>query len=256
AGDLIHIYLNKESGAWCDCEGEVFVDTTTVTGAGTWVINHNLGLTTAAANAITATQTTPLKSTSEFSACIPLPLPVSLLYFEATKMESYVALNWATSEEYNNREFVIQKSSDSLNFTPIGTVEGNGNKNNTSLYSFEDHTISSGTSYYRLMQVDEDGTIQYSPIRSISDISEDIILYVTEDGELFIKAFFPVSAEKINLTILNALGQLCYQQNMEAEKGRYSYQTSLNELPTGLYIIKVYTETQNVVKKIILDSEY
>ncbi len=252
AGDAIHIYLNTKKGAWCDCEGEVFVGTTTVTGAGTWAFNHNLGLTTTEANAVTATQTTPLNSTSEFSACIPLPLPVSLLYFEATKMESYVALNWATSEEHNNLEFVIQKSSDGLNFDSIGTVIGNGNTNVTSIYSFEDHTIASGTSYYRLMQVDRNGTIEYSQIRSISDISEGITLYVTPDRELFIKTFLPANAE-INLTALNVLGQLCYQQNLEAEKGYYVYETSLKELPTGLYVIKVYAGTQNLVKKIILD---
>ena len=167
-------------------------------------------------------------------------------------MESYVALNWATSEERNNLEFVIQKSSDGLNFDSIGTVIGNGNTNVTSVYSFEDHTITSGTSYYRLMQVDRNGTIEYSPIRSISDLSEDIILYVTPDRELFIKTFLPASAE-INLTVLTVLGQLYYQQNMEAEKGHYVYETSLKELPAGLYVVKVYAGTQNLVKKIILD---
>ena len=250
AGDAIHIYLNTISGTWCGCEGETFIGTTTVTGAGTWAYTHNLGLSTAEANAITATQTTPLNSTSEFSTCIPLPLPVSLLYFEATELESYVALTWATAEEYNNLEFVIQRSSDGLNFDSIGTVKGNGNTKVTSSYSFEDYTITSGTSYYRLKQVDKDGTVEYSPVRSTSDLSEDITLYATEDREVFIKTFLPLGGE-INLTVVNVLGELCYEQNLEAGKGNYLYQVSLMELPAGLYIIKAYTGTQSLVKKVI-----
>lgn len=98
------------------------------------------------------------------------PLPVELLSFEAKNLAQHSArLDWITASEINNSHFVIQRSYDGLNFSDIGTKPGNGTTNHFSSYQFDDHTISSTENmvFYRLKQVDFDGTEAFGPIRMV-----------------------------------------------------------------------------------------
>ncbi len=86
-GDVIHLYRNSraDGNVKCNCEGELYIGTATVSG-GAWMITHSLALSAADAATVTATQTTPLGSTSEFSTCSSPPLPVDLISFDLSKI--------------------------------------------------------------------------------------------------------------------------------------------------------------------------
>ena len=89
------------------------------------------------------------------------PLPVTLLNFEVDCENGFTVLNWSTASEINNDYFVIEKSTDAINFFPIATVQGNGNSNTVLSYTYTDETPNYATTYYRLKQVDFDGKFEY-----------------------------------------------------------------------------------------------
>ncbi|GAB3195427.1 hypothetical protein ABID22_004029 [Pontibacter aydingkolensis] len=97
------------------------------------------------------------------------PLPVELVHFEAivTEQET-VALRWETASESDNYYFAVERSSDSKEFVEISRVKGRGTTSTRTKYAFTDREPLSGTSYYRLRQVDLDGTEKYSPLRGVS----------------------------------------------------------------------------------------
>lgn len=97
-----------------------------------------------------------------------VPLPVELLYFDATLQERVVQLNWATESERNNAYFVIERSADLANWTYIDQIEGAGNSSLQMSYHTTDFSPPGGLSYYRLKQVDTDGSETVSEIRSIT----------------------------------------------------------------------------------------
>ncbi|MBX9852957.1 MAG: T9SS type A sorting domain-containing protein [Cytophagaceae bacterium] len=103
-------------------------------------------------------------------------LPVTLIFFSGEKNNSSVALHWSTSSEINNSHFVIERSEDGVNFHAIGKVAGNGNSKSTINYSFTDYTIHE-ENYYRLLQIDFDGQINYSEIISVSSDKKDMLIY-------------------------------------------------------------------------------
>lgn len=84
-------------------------------------------------------------------------LPVNLISFNLKQQSSgSVMINWETASESNNDYFVIERSSDGKSFSKIGAVVrslGNG-----ASYSFTDEQPQSGANYYRLRQVDKDGS--------------------------------------------------------------------------------------------------
>lgn len=107
------------------------------------------------------------------------PLPVELLTFTAVKSGNSALLLWQTATEINNNFFRIEKSADGFYFSSIGIVFGAGNSNQLIEYSFVDATPVLGINYYRLAQVDFDGTehlshviaIDFSGVNEIDDIS-------------------------------------------------------------------------------------
>jgi hypothetical protein len=84
-------------------------------------------------------------------------LPVTLLHFNAEEATGGVKLTWSTAMEVNNDHFTLERSSDGLHYTLIGTVPGKGDNNQPVDYSFTDPSPEQGSNYYRLTQFDRDG---------------------------------------------------------------------------------------------------
>lgn len=92
-------------------------------------------------------------------------LPIELLYFNGErKYCSQNMLIWSTATETNNDHFEIERSSDAINFKKIKEIPGSINSLETKKYVYTDSNPESGINYYRLKQVDLDGTYKYAPI--------------------------------------------------------------------------------------------
>jgi uncharacterized repeat protein (TIGR01451 family) len=98
-------------------------------------------------------------------------LPVVLTDFTAQAVQNRDALlNWATASEVNSAYFDIERSFDGTTFANIGRVVAQGTKPSASTYKLTDAGVAAkatGPVYYRLRQVDLDGTATFSPVRSV-----------------------------------------------------------------------------------------
>jgi len=77
-------------------------------------------------------------------------------------------LDWATSQEFNNKEFELLRSTDGLKFDKIATIAGAGNTSIAQKYQYQDRINGQGYVYYRLRQVDLDGKSTLSNIVRLS----------------------------------------------------------------------------------------
>ena len=89
-------------------------------------------------------------------------IPVELASFLAVFQKNEILLQWKTVSESNNFGFEIQKSDDQVNYFKIGFVPGFGTTSTPHIYKFTDKIFTSGTYYYRLKQIDTDGSINFS----------------------------------------------------------------------------------------------
>src|SRR5690606_1186448 len=94
-------------------------------------------------------------------------VPVELTSFNVAVTNDEIILNWATASELNNYGFEIEKSKDNKNWFTTGFVNGKGTTQENSSYSFKDNNIFAGMNYYRLKQVDFNGSYEYSEIVSV-----------------------------------------------------------------------------------------
>ncbi|MGI4873005.1 MAG: hypothetical protein ACRYFX_17730 [Janthinobacterium lividum] len=98
------------------------------------------------------------------------PLPVELTSFTATAAPSRrVQLTWTTASELTNDHFEVQRSPDGHTFAAVGQVPGHGTTPQASTYSFVDAAPGSAAStYYRLRQVNTDGSFDFGPVRVVT----------------------------------------------------------------------------------------
>lgn len=89
-------------------------------------------------------------------------VPVELAAFSASVSLDGVTLKWTTATELNNLGFAVERREENSQFHEIGFIKGNGTTTNQNSYSFLDKNPFTGTVYYRLKQVDFDGSAHYS----------------------------------------------------------------------------------------------
>lgn len=146
--------------------------TTTAPGS-RFVWNTGATLTVNTPGSYTATYTDPNSSCTTASATVVVnePLPVELREFlAAAGGPAAVRLAWSTASERNSAYFAIERSLDGEGFTALGQVPSAGNSQAVRSYGFRDGQLPAGVRllYYRLRQVDVDGTVAFSPVRTVA----------------------------------------------------------------------------------------
>jgi hypothetical protein len=170
-------------------------------------------------------------------------LPVELVHFEAKILNSQVLLNWATASEFNNYFFSIERSSNGEIFEEIGQVAGKGNSTDLTTYQFTDKNVAKGVNYYRLKQVDNDGTYAYSSVVRIVNNQDPILKFKLFPNPVQNGEILQLSTNSSN--DLKGTIRIYSQQGLQiADQPLVS---GLNLLPTqylssGIYLIRVVTD--------------
>lgn len=195
-----------------------------------------------------------LGATVDFKAdpsCDAASFPVSLTYFDAELDElQRVELRWGTSSELNNDYFEIERSADGRVFQPLERISGAGNSTSELTYKTFDEEPLPGVSYYRLKQVDLDGSFSYEGIVSVRiEIQDEVVAKAfaypnPASDELHIQIS---SSEELPVLIrmFSLNGQLVKQESVRIRKGLNTFTWQVTELNTGLYFCELVAKVNN-----------
>lgn len=184
------------------------------------------------------------------------PLPVTLAYFDASKLGANAAkLVWKTAQEINTAYFEIERSTDAVSFNNIGKTTAAGNSSIAIEYSFTDQHPAIGLNYYRLKQVDKDARFIYTPARLVrfDGLNTGSIKYYPNptQGVLNIELPESIRREQKIINITNAAGIVVYQVKAGSLANNI-IQINFSRYPKGFYFIQVTTATTNSVQRIAL----
>jgi hypothetical protein len=187
----------------------------------------------------------PAQSTV-FGVALPgaTPLPVGLSAFTAQLEGSAVRVAWATASEKNNAGFTVERSVAGRAFTTVGTVPGVGTSTVAHTYAVLDAKLPAGATllYYRLHQVDLDGTHTYSPVRAVT-VTEatpaaawQLLAYPNPAHEVVRVQVLGAGATSASLELFDAQGRLLRTQTTPTDGGEVVL--PLSGLPAGLYVLR------------------
>ncbi len=184
-----------------------------------------------------------------------LVVPVELLSFTASTDNNNVMLNWLTATETNNSGFEVERKSANSEWQNITFVRGMGTSTQVQQYFYVDENLAEGKYYYRLKQVDFDGSFEYS------NIVEAVILTPTkfELTQNYPNPFNPSTtisfsipqSGNVKLSVYNLLGQEVQNLvNGFVEAGNHTINFNAKNINSGIYLYKIeangFTQTRKM----------
>jgi len=175
-------------------------------------------------------------------------LPIELINFSAFGQKENILLNWATASETNNQHYEVQRSSDGISFSTIGIVEGAGTYEGRNNYQFTDNTPRNGYNYYRVKNIDFDGSFSESNIIAIEfDLGTSLSIY---PNPLDVSKILYIQSEnKIEkLSVFNILGYLVF-----AEINPTTAVQLPQDLSKGFYTMAIEISGSTIIRKLIVE---
>ncbi|WP_400190324.1 T9SS type A sorting domain-containing protein [Hymenobacter sp. B81] len=190
----------------------------------------------ASSNAFTGLGNFVLASTVAANAPGNNPLPVELTALSAEREGSGVQVRWATASEQNNDRFEVLRSADGKTFQLVGTVQGSGTSAQPRSYAFFDAAPLPGLSYYRLRQLDFDGTATLSPVVTVttdSPAAAELQVYPNPAADhLTLRV---ATGEVVSYRVITLMGQ-------PVLSGRYpAARLEVQALRPGTYLLELRT---------------
>lgn len=192
---------------------------------------------------------------------IIIPLPVELHSFKGIATQSGVQLNWETASELDNAFFEVQRGQTATEFDAIARVEGAGTTSLPQRYTYQDKKADNGVNYYRLRQVDFDGTESYSAVLAVSlaqATTEELRVYPTRT-----KSSTPVTVqllalqpqEKFSISIYTLEGKLVHEFEGEADnRGNFVQLLHTTNLRDGsMYMVRASLPGRAFIRHLMID---
>ncbi|WP_216690332.1 T9SS type A sorting domain-containing protein [Hymenobacter siberiensis] len=179
--------------------------------------------------------------------CSLRPLPVELTSFTAEVANGKVELRWTTATERSSARFVVERSATGEAFSVVRDVAAQGNATTATAYAATDAAPLVGLSYYRLRQVDLDGSAEYSQVVTVSRKAgnESIGLYPNPATDRLTLDLTALAAAPCEVRLLSLTGQLLRYETLV---GGQLQEVSLVGIPAGLYVLKVGSTVHRIEK--------
>jgi len=191
-------------------------------------------------------------STSLVTAgCANSPLPVELTSFTAKLSKGSVLLSWTTASEKDNEKFVVERSADGEAYSVLKEVAGHGTSSAGYSYSATDLAPLAGTSYYRLRQVDFDGSVNFSPVVTIqndgANLANKLNIYPNPATDHITLDLPKNAGETCEVRISTVNGKLMRSLTLDAS----APQVDVQSLPAGTYILQVQSANTKTVQRLV-----
>ena len=202
-----------------------------------------------AINAVTPTAT---NSDLTMKNCVALALPVKFSYFTAEKKNADGVLSWIIqNQDANATHYDVERSYNGVDFTAVGSVAAVANGGPSLTYNYTDanvfKTLVSGLVFYRVKEVDADGSFTYTDIKNLR-VSSAIAVNLYPNPTATSHAYLTVdlqNSQTIYVSITDASGKQVNKLQIDGVSGYNMTRINVTSLPKGTYMVNVKTGTFN-----------
>lgn len=185
-------------------------------------------------------------------------LPIELSKFEAKCHNDKVYIIWTTSSEKDNEAFIIERSSNAVDFIEIARIGGYGNSIEAINYQYTDESPDSGDNYYRLVQIDTDGTRTQSEIivakchdNKLDDMQVEA--YPNPFNDKLTISLYNFDGQNTTIEIFDMLGKIVKSISILNPSNYHEITISIDGLPQAAYNLRV-SASGHVTNKIVVKN--
>jgi hypothetical protein len=167
-------------------------------------------------------------------------LPALIMSFTGQTQGNCGLLTWVMENETISKCFVIERSGDGSKFDSIATVSGENNAHNYT-YNYSDEHLMMGSNYYRLRQVDMDGTLKYSLVIGLENTKTPTQVQVFPNPAVAVVNYIvnsPVTGQ-ITVQVFNTAGVVMVAREQQINAGANQQSIAISGLRSGNYFLKI-----------------
>ncbi|HEV7621740.1 MAG TPA: T9SS type A sorting domain-containing protein [Flavisolibacter sp.] len=183
-----------------------------------------------------------------------IPLSTDIVSFSGKIENGNIKLNWTTTREDEKLQYIIERSSDGINFSKVGSVDGQYVNSDLNYYSWSEPDQSSKELYYRIKLSDVNGKQKISRTVKLSSGNETIgFVHLPNPFSDKLVADVNVNdAQVINLQLIDNSGRIIRRQQYTLASGSNSIvMEQTNSLPAGIYTLQLRSQN-NVINKRVM----
>ncbi len=182
------------------------------------------------------------------------PLPVKLISFDVKLREDDAVIRWATAQEINNKGFLIEKSLDGINFTPLTFIKANGNSYAAKQYSYDDvgATLQHQLIYYRLIQEDMNGEYAYLGVRVVQKTLSLPVRIYPNPAQDYLLIETSKEAKVDEICLFDLQGKLLKKWHSNSWVDAGEIKLNMNDFEQGMYVLQSMVNGEMVLTKIVL----
>ncbi|MEO8087406.1 MAG: T9SS type A sorting domain-containing protein [Bacteroidota bacterium] len=175
-----------------------------------------------------------------------LPLPVELIYFSAAQENEKVYLEWSTASETNNDYFEVEHSNAVSAWSALTEINGGGNTSEARNYTTWDQHPLTGMNYYRLKQVDFDGSIKYSQTITLNFVPATTLVCSVYPNPVA-DELHVISTDFISVQLFDINGKMA--DCPQAIISKQLLQIDTRQIPSGVYVVRIFNPGEQTIFK-------
>ena len=187
------------------------------------------------------------------TASSSITFAVEWLAFNAWVVDEEVRCSWITASEQNSHYFEVEKSRDGFEFESFAYLPARGNSHTHSDYDAVDTQPFPGRSWYRIKEVDLNGTASYSDKVEVNfHGAADFRVFPNPASEQLFVATEAGGDLKLHITISDLIGREVFRNEFQLGRGKHEIALDISDLAVGNYVVRLHTGTRVVQHKLFV----
>jgi hypothetical protein len=185
----------------------------------------------------------PWSETSIVPFTVDGVVPLKWQYISAVLQDKNGLIKWGTATEVSTKEFIVEHSTDARSFASIGVQSAAGNSNTTSNYNFTHLNLPVGLNYYRIKQIDLDGSFSYSAVVTLlnkNGLKNNIL--APNPATNYSLLVFAKPTYQASIRIINTNGAIV--SNYKIGDGNTQFNIDVTKLSAGVYTVEILNNNQ------------
>ncbi|MEL6989782.1 MAG: T9SS type A sorting domain-containing protein, partial [Bacteroidota bacterium] len=177
-------------------------------------------------------------------------VPLQIVQWDLSLNGNEVHIQWESENEFEVSHYIVEQSTDGMHFSDLKSIDKKPSTDLRNYYGFMQNQLSPGKYYYRIKQVNLDGTIDLTRIKSIQIGEDQKLPFVAPNPARELATIHNLEEDEIVVHVLNSQKQLLSRQTLRISNK--TAELNLETLKNGFYLLEFEMNKQHYALPLVI----